>query len=245
MSKSKEQKAQEKAQRKVEKEAELLTARNQENAGKINAQNLGRIARDIKECTSELEKTTILVVQARKYKTSRVALGSVLEQYITKVKESGKLETRIAMLTKVQNSAFRNCAVDNAILALDDIPSMSKEQLLKVVTLAHSVKTELVNLLHSSEGTTSPTQGYCAFIHSPIKNLFTDDEIEQAQFYLVSQGWDGKRNFPYYGVRMTPSDNPKNTKEIHCEHPSPEMILSDWIPPVEVIEEQLTEEQSS
>lgn len=232
----------EKAQKKVEREAKLLAQKNLDNASKINAQNLGRIARDVKECTSELEKTTILVVQARKYGTSSVALGSVLEQYITKVKESGKLETRIAMLTKVQNTAFENCQVDNAIISLENIPDMTKEQLVKVVSLAHSVKTNLVNLLHSSDGTTSPTQGYCVFTHSPLKNLFTDSEIESKEFYLVSQGWDGKRNFPYYGVRMTPSDNPKNTKEIHCERPSPEAILQEWVPVDNITPEQITED---
>ena len=211
------------------KQAEALIQHNAENASKISATTLGKIAQDIRYAETELEKQTILSVSARRYQTSMIALSEVVEPYLNKVSESGKLDTRRMTLDKVQSAAFINCMVDNAFLALHrdkvTIDKLAKDKLVALVNATIKAKVELVNLLHSTNGTTSATQGYAYFTHSPLKNLFTDEEIDVAEFYLMSTGWDGKRNFPYYGVRMTPSDNPKNTREIQFTRPNPETII--------------------
>lgn len=212
--------------------ANLAATAAREAAAKISATNLGRIAHDLKLAQSDIEKHTIMVIAARRYQTTTPELSTVVDPYLNKVSESGKLDTRRLMLDKVQSAAFQNCIVDNALIALDhaQVAKLAKDKLVKLVNVAADAKRDLVELLHSHEGTTSQTQGYCAFIHSPSKNLFTEQEIPDKEFYLVSQGWDGKRNFPYYGVRMTPSDNPKNTREIHCTRPDPTAMLSILLP---------------
>lgn len=213
---------------KAEAEAAQIAQRNTDNASKINATTLGRIANDMRIAESDLEKHTILTIAARKYHTSTIALSSVVEPYLNKVSEEGKLVTRKAALDRVQALAFVDCQHRNALLAMD-IDSMSEAQKTHYLKSAQDAATKLVNALHSNEGTTSATQGYAYFVHSPLKDLFTDEEITLAEFYLVSTGWDNKRSYPYYGVRMTPSDNPKNTREIQYTRPVPVELLTDEV----------------
>lgn len=214
----------EKEQKRLEQEQKMIAEKNLENAQKISATSLGKIAVNLTYCETEEEKQQILRVESRKHKTSVEALSEVVAPYKDKVKETGKLDTRKLHLEKTQSVAFVNCQYDNALLSLD-IDTIPSEKLVAFVKGMKQVKTELVNLLHSSDGTTSNTQGYCYFTHSPLKNLFTDEEIETPEFYLVSTGWDGKRSYPYYGVRMTPSDNPKNTRDIQYQRPVPVEIV--------------------
>lgn len=193
-------------------------------ASKINATTLGRIAQDIRYTETENEKQAILAIQARRYHTSVDALRSVVTPYLHKVIEDGKLATRLLMLAEVQDAAFEALRYDNALLALD-ASKLNAAQLRSFVADMRKAKQSLASLLHSNKGTTSAIQGYAYFVHSPIKNILTDADLDSAEFYLVSTGWDGKRSYPYYGVRMTPSDNPKNTKAIQYERPNPEAIL--------------------
>jgi hypothetical protein len=205
---------------KEDAEAKAIAQRNKENADKINATTLGRIANDLRQCESDLEKHTILTVAARKYHTSTISLSEVVNPYLNKVSEEGKLETRKVSLARVQSLAFVDCQYRNTLNKLV-VDGMTAEQMTAFLKASQDASVKLVNALHSNEGTTSATQGYAYFVHSPLKNLFTDEEITEAEYYLVSTGWDGKRNFPYYGVRMTPSDNPKNTREIQYTRPEP------------------------
>ena len=203
-----------------EHEQERIAEKNLEIARKISATSLGKIAVNLAYCETDEEKENILRIEARKHKTSVIALSEVVAPYKDKVKETGKLDTRKLHLERTQGVAFVSCQYDNALLSLD-LDTIPADKLLTFIKGMKQVKTELVNLLHSNDGTTSETQGYCYFTHSPLKNLFTNEEIETPEFYLVSTGWDGKRSYPYYGVRMTPSDNPKNTRDIQYQRPVP------------------------
>lgn len=196
---------------------------NLEHAQKISATSLGKIAVNLHYCETPEETANILRIEARKHKTSVECLLDVVTPYKDKVKEIGKLDTRKAHLEQTQTKAYEVLCFDNALLALD-VETVPQDKLTAFVKAMKQAKLELVNLLHSNEGTGSATQAYATFIHSPRKNLFTDAEIETPEFYLMSCGWDGKRTYPYYGTRMTPSDNPKNTRTIQYERPVPVKI---------------------
>lgn len=209
---------------KEEKQAQRIEKRSLDNAQKISNNVLGGYAVRLNQCQTDEEKRNYLIPEARLKQTSVEALLVVVEKYQEKHIEENKLEKRKQHLGITQDKAFEVCQFDNALLALD-IDNIPTDKLAEFIKDMKTAKTELVELLHSNEGTASQTQAYAYFLHSPRKNLFTDEEIDNAEFYLVSCNWDNKRTYPYYGVRMTPSENPKNTKEIQYKRPIPIEVI--------------------
>jgi len=214
------------AKRTKEEEAkrieEAKEAEAKSNCAKISANILGSIAVDLKNAESSEESEALLRIKARKYNTTTELLAEALIPHLEKLPVCGQLNGRRKHLAKVEASAFKACQWDNTLLAID-IDKQTSESLAELVRGMQEAKRELVALLHSTDYTASATQTYAYFVHSPVKNLWTDEDVEVAEFYLMSTGWDGKRLFPYYGVRMTPSDNREKTSEIQYVRPTPVM----------------------
>ena len=215
------------AKRTKEEEAkrieEAKEAEAKSNCSKIKANVLGSIAVDLRSTEGEVEYNSVLNAKARKHKTTPEHLAIALKSHLDKLPTGqviGQLDGRRKHLAKVEASAFKACQWDNTLLAMD-IDKQTSESLAEFVRGLQQAKLELIALLHSTDYTASATQTYAYFVHSPVKNLWTDEDIDVAEFYLMSTGWDGKRLFPYYGVRMTPSDNREKTSEIQYVRPTP------------------------
>ena len=224
------------AKRDAEAEAEATR-----NCAKVKANVLGSIAVDLRNTVNQSEYDAIMSMKARKHKTTVELLASALKPHLEKLPTGangvGQIDGRTLHLGKVEASAFKACQFDNALLALDvDVASWTNDEVdertSRVVAFVRELqlaKRELVELLHSTSYTASATQTYAYFVHSPVKNLWTDEDVPHKEFYLMSTGWDGKRIYPYYGVRMTPSDNRDKTKAVQYNRPLPVEVRDDGI----------------
>ena len=215
-------KAEREAAERAERDA-VMTAK----AKRIAAQTLGGFAVDYNLCESDAERDNYLTLKARRYGTSTSALLVAITPYLSKAREVGKVDGRKQHLEHTQRVAFRACQFDNALLALN-IDECDESRIYAFVRALQSSKRELVNALHTTKYAVSATQGYAYFLHSPVKNLVTDETLDNAEFYLVSTGWTSERSYPYYGVRMIPSDNPKKMRPIQNARPIPvELVDTD------------------